>query len=118
MLAELVGREMETKAKDILESNGFSVPKEKVRRIMPYDIVAYKTSKKFYIEVKGRKTGENIDNFCISNIKMEKLLNMGNSKILFLFINPRGFILCKLEDITNKRLLKIGGKRIYISFNK
>ncbi len=118
MLAELVGREMEEKAITILENKGFLVPKEKVRRIMSYDIVANKNDTKFYIEVKGRKTGKNTNVFCISKVKIRKLIEMDNQNILFLFINPNGFNLCKLDDILNKKLLKINGQKIYVSFNK
>lgn len=113
----VIGNEFEKESEKILEVNGFTILNNKVARGMPYDIIAEKDSKKFYIEVKGRKEGKQQRNFSINEIKVEKLINC-DSEVLFLFINNRGYVICSLDDVINKSPLKIGTKKIFLSFNR
>lgn len=113
----LSGNEFEEKAKDILKENGFVISPERVRRISSYDIVAKKEEKVFYIEVKGRGTGNQQRNFCINEIKIERLIECGG-EVLFIFINNEGYTICSLDDIINKSPIKINNKKIFIGFNR
>ena len=103
----------------ILEDKGFII-KKIAERNKPYDLLVEFNKLEEYVEVKGltKKADGYSYNFNINYGKLERL-NELNKPVLFLFINPKGSLIVKLEDlIKNKNKLFINGERIILGISR
>lgn len=106
-----IGRIFEIKSKKIFSKKGYDIINRQ-KWNASYDFIIKKGEDKIYVEVKGRN-GKNYS-FNVSKNKIEKLKNL-RKKVLFMFINSEGYCTCSLTELTNKKNLKIKGKKISVN---
>lgn len=111
-----IGKTFERQAKGILKLEGFKVVEHKSIKnwCSPYDFIISKEGVKYYLEVRGRLSGNDQNYFMFSKRKLELLGNL-NLEVLIMLINKEGYLILKLEDIPKyKKLIQIKNRRIYV----
>lgn len=109
-----IGKFFEKKAAKLLSEIGFSKVKI-MGHNKPYDIEAWKEGKKYFIEVRGRSKGSNINFFMFTKRKLKGLRKFKN--VLLFLINHEGYKIIPLEKIKDSaKPIELNEKRIYVVF--
>lgn len=115
-----IGREFEKKAKKIIKDEGFIIlnHSSKDNWHSTYDFVVKKENIEYYIEVRGRKNGRNLNYFFFPSHKVEKL-NRLDKEVLILCINQENHFIFNLKEIKSyTKFLKFGKNMLRIITTK
>ncbi len=115
-----IGKSFEEEAKNIFKEEKIEILEKssEINWCSHYDFIVKKENIEYYVEVRGRKEGKNIQYFSISKDKLKHLREL-NKEVLILLINRYGYVIFNLNLIKKyTKRYKIRNKIIYILTHK